>query len=68
MKDLLSALPTMYKAMAAFCALLVPFLTAVGAAFADGTVYASEWITIGTAGSALIAGTRAVWQVRNRER
>lgn len=67
MNDFLNKLPTMYKAVAAFCALLVPFLTAIGAALSDGVVYAAEWVTIATAGSALIAGTRAVWQVRNEK-
>ncbi len=65
MRRFIENLPTMYKAVAAFCALMVPFLTAVGAATSDGVVTASEWTTIGAAGAALIAGTRAVWQVKN---
>ena len=67
MQRFISNLPTMYKAVAAFCALLVPFLTAVGAAMSDGTVTVAEWTTVGTAGAALIAGTRVVWQVKNGE-
>lgn len=65
--NFLEKLPTMYKAVAAFCALLVPFFTSVGAALSDGVVYAAEWVTIITAFSALVAGTRAVWQVKNEE-
>lgn len=56
-----------YKAVAAFCALLVPFLTALAAALSDGAVTASEWVTVAAAGSALIAGTKVVYQVRNKE-
>lgn len=55
-----------YKAVAAFCALLVPFLTSVGAALADGVVTSSEWVTIITAAVALVAGTKAVYQVTNK--
>jgi hypothetical protein len=66
MQRFIRELPTMYKAVAAFCALFVPFLTAVGAATSDGIVTASEWTTVVTAGAALVGGTRAVWQVRNK--
>lgn len=62
----LSKLAPYYKAVAAFCALLVPFLTSVATALSDGTVTASEWVTIAAAGSALVAGTKAVYQVRNQ--
>lgn len=36
MKDLVQKLPTIYKAVAALCALLVPLITAVGAATSYG--------------------------------
>lgn len=67
MNESLTKLPTMYKAVAAFIALLVPFLTALGAALSDGVVKAEEWVTILVAGGALVGGTRAVWQVKNKK-
>jgi hypothetical protein len=67
MNEFLIKLPRMYKAVAAFCALLVPFLTSVGTALSDGGVTSSEWVTIATAGTALIAGTKAVYEIRNKE-
>lgn len=54
------------KAVAAFIALLVPFLTAVGVALSDGAIDLDEVTVIGAAGAALIAGTKAVYQVRNK--
>lgn len=54
------------KAVAAFIALLVPLLTAIGAAFVDGAISIEEITTIGAAGGALIAGTKAVYQVTNK--
>lgn len=65
MLNLLAKLSPYYKAVAAFCALLVPFLTSIASALSDGVVYGSEWVTIAAAGSALVAGTKAVYQVRN---
>jgi hypothetical protein len=64
--NFLTKLPTMYKAVAAFCALLVPFLTAVGTALSDGAVSTSEWVMIATAGAALVAGTKTVHYVTNK--
>lgn len=66
MNEFLTKLPTMYKAIAAGIALLIPFLTALGAALSDGEVTASEWTTIAVALGALIAGTRTVYQVPNK--
>lgn len=62
----LQRLAPYYKSVAAFCALLVPFLTALGAALSDGVIYASEWTTIAAAGAALVAGTKAVYTVSNQ--
>ncbi len=55
----------MAKAIVAFIALLIPFLVAVGAALADGKISIEEVTVIGTAGAALVAGTKAVYQVPN---
>ena len=66
-RNFLQRLPQMYKAVAAFVSLLVPFLTAVGTSLQDGTVTANEWTTIAVAGVALGAGTRAVWWVKNKK-
>lgn len=63
---LLEELPKIAKAIAAFIALLVPFLTIVGTSLSDGVVYANEWIAMGSAFSALIGGTKAVYQIRNK--
>lgn len=62
----ITKLSYMYKAVAAFCALLVPFLTSIATALSDGAVTSSEWVTMATAGAALVAGTRAVYMVRNK--
>lgn len=62
----LTKLSYMYKAVAAFCALLVPFLTSIATALSDGTVSTSEWVTIAAALAALIGGTRAVYQIENK--
>lgn len=67
MQNFINRLPTMYKAVAAFISLLIPFLTAIVTAFADGAVYAAEWTNIGIAFSALVAGTKAVYEARNRK-
>lgn len=66
MQDFLNKLPVAYKALAAFISLLIPFLTAIVAALSDGKVYASEWTTILVAGGAVVAGTKSVYQVKNR--
>ena len=63
--NFLTKLAPYYKAVAAFCSLLVPFITAVATAFSDGTVTTSEWLTIGAAGAALVGGTKAVYQAKN---
>lgn len=57
----------MAKAITAFIALLVPFLVSVGAGLADGAISIEEVTVMATAGAALIAGTRAVYQVPNKE-
>jgi hypothetical protein len=67
MKSFIAKLPTMYKAVAAFISLLVPFLTSVGAALADGMVTGSEWVTMATAFAAIVAGTKAVYQTTNQK-
>lgn len=67
MNNFFKDLPKMYKAVAAFISLLVPFLTAVVSAFSDGRVTSSEWTSIGIAFGALIVGTRTVYQVRNKQ-
>lgn len=54
------------KAIAAFIALLVPALTAVGTGLEDGAVSVDEVTMIGVAIGALIAGTKAVYQVTNK--
>lgn len=54
------------KAVTAFIALLVPFLTAVGTALADGAISMDEGVMIGTAFTALVGGTKAVYQFRNK--
>lgn len=64
--DLFNKLPTIYKAVAAFLALLVPLLTSIIAAASDGSVTGAEWWTIGMAAAALIGGTKAVHKVTNR--
>lgn len=68
MNDFLVKLPTMYKAAAAFIALLIPLLTSVGTALEDGSVTANEWVMILVAGGAMIGGTKTVYEVRNRTR
>lgn len=65
--DLFKKLPTIYKAVAAFCALLVPFFTSLIAAMSDGMVTSAEWWTIGMAAAALVGGTKAVHKVTNQE-
>jgi hypothetical protein len=67
MEDFMKRLPTMYKAVAAFISLVIPFLTAVAAALSDGTVTTSEWVVLLTAGGALVGGTKAVYEIRNRK-
>jgi hypothetical protein len=56
----------MAKAIAAFIALLVPFLVSVGAALVDGKITVEEVTVMGTAAGALAVGTRAVFQVKNK--
>ena len=55
------------KTVAAFIALLVPFIAAVGTALADGSISVDEVTMIGAAGGALVAGTKAVYQVPNKK-
>lgn len=54
------------KTVAAFLALLVPALTAVGTGIDDGAVSVDETTMMITAIGALIAGTKAVYQVTNK--
>lgn len=64
---LLTNLPKYYKAAAAFISLLVPFLTAIGTSLSDGEIAGSELTAIMTAGTALVVGTTAVYQVKNKK-
>lgn len=59
-------LPKMYKAVAAFVSLVIPFLTIVSTSLADGIVTGNEWVAMATAGAAVVGGTKAVYQVKNR--
>lgn len=54
------------KTIAAFIALLVPFLTAIATGITDGSVSIDDITMIGAAGGALVAGTKAVYQVTNK--
>lgn len=54
------------KAVAAFLALLVPFLAAVATCLDDGSVSIDDITMIGAAFGALVAGTKAVYQVKNK--
>lgn len=55
------------KTVAAFIALLIPFLTVVGTSLADGSVSVEEGIAVTTAFGALVGGTKAVYQVKNKK-
>lgn len=55
------------KTVAAFIALLVPFLTVLATALTDGRVSIEEGIAVSTAAGALVAGTKAVYQVKNKK-
>lgn len=68
MTEFLNNLPTMYKAVAAFAALLIPLLTAIATGLSDGIITAPEWVAISGSVTALVAGTGAVYQVRNEKR
>lgn len=63
--NLLTKLAPYYKAVAAFCSLLVPFITAVATALSDGSISNQEWVTMAIAFAALIGGTKAVYQSKN---
>lgn len=54
------------KAVAAFIALLVPLLAAIGTALADEAISVDEITMIVAAGGALVAGVKAVYQIPNK--
>ncbi len=54
------------KAAAAFIALLVPFLTVLGTSLTDGQLTLEEVTSVVVAGGALVGGTTAVFQVKNK--
>ncbi len=54
------------KAVAAFVALLIPFLTVFSTALADGRVDANEITNIFAATAALVGGVAVVFQVKNK--
>lgn len=62
----LSKLSVISKAIAAFLALLITLLAAIATGAADGTLDETEWTNILVALSALIAGVKAVYQVKNK--
>lgn len=57
------------KAVAAFVALLIPVLTALGILLQDigqGQVQAQDFVALFAAIAALVGGTRAVYQTKNQ--
>lgn len=67
MNNFLKDLPKVYKAVAAFCSLLVPVVVSISTALSDGTVTTSEQIMIGASALTLIGGTVSVYQVPNKK-
>jgi hypothetical protein len=54
------------KTIAAFLSLLVPFITAIATTLDDGAVSVDDVTMLAAAGGALIAGTKAVYEVTNK--
>lgn len=54
------------KTVAAFIALLIPVLAAIGTALVDQAISLDEITMIGAAIAALVAGVKAVYQVPNK--